>query len=77
VPALIAFKDGEEKDRVVGCRDPRGLLERGETDFDRLRGFGSLCCLLNNGLDAFESTIPDNRPPVIHATTRIYFINFV
>ena len=43
MPTLIAFKDGQEKDRVVGYRDPRGLLdwlrglERGETDLDRLR----------------------------------------
>jgi thioredoxin 1 len=43
MPTIIAFKDGQEKDRVVGYRDPRGLLdwlgglERGETDLDRLR----------------------------------------
>jgi thiol-disulfide isomerase/thioredoxin len=43
MPTVIAFKDGEEKDRVVGFRDPKGLLgwlrglERGETDLDRVR----------------------------------------
>ena len=44
MPTLIAFKDGQEKDRVVGYRDPRGLLEwlrgleRGETDLDGCAG---------------------------------------
>ena len=43
MPTIIAFRDGQEKDRIVGYRDPRGLLdwlrglERGETDLDRLR----------------------------------------
>ena len=44
LPTLIAFKDGRSGEgRVVGYRDPRGLLdwlrglERGETDLDRLR----------------------------------------
>ncbi len=43
MPTIVAFKDGQEKDRVVGYRDPRGLLdwlrglERGDTDLDRLR----------------------------------------
>ena len=27
MPTIIAFKDGQEKDRVVGYRDPRGLLD--------------------------------------------------
>jgi hypothetical protein len=43
MPTVIAFKDGQEKDRVVGYRDPKGLLAwlqgltRGETDLDRVR----------------------------------------
>jgi thiol-disulfide isomerase/thioredoxin len=43
MPTIIAFKDGDEKDRVVGYRDPAGLLDwldalgRGETDVDRAR----------------------------------------
>ncbi len=43
MPTVIAFKDGEEKDRVVGYRDPKGLLAwmngltRGETNLDQVR----------------------------------------
>ena len=43
MPTIVAFKNGEEKDRIVGYRDPKGLLEwlgglaRGETDLDRLQ----------------------------------------
>jgi thioredoxin 1 len=43
MPTIVAFKDGEERDRIVGYRDPKGLLEwlgglaRGETDLDRLQ----------------------------------------
>jgi thioredoxin 1 len=42
MPTVIAFKDGQEKDRVVGFRDPKGLLdwfqglERGETAIDQM-----------------------------------------
>jgi thioredoxin 1 len=42
MPTVIAFKDGVEQDRVVGFRDPRGLLdwfgalERGETAVDQM-----------------------------------------
>jgi thioredoxin 1 len=43
MPTVIAFKAGEEKDRVVGFRNPQALLawfdalERGETDLDQTR----------------------------------------
>jgi thiol-disulfide isomerase/thioredoxin len=43
MPTIIAFKGGEEKDRIVGYRDPKGLLvwleglARGETDLDQVR----------------------------------------
>jgi tetratricopeptide (TPR) repeat protein/thiol-disulfide isomerase/thioredoxin len=43
MPTVIAFKGGEEKDRVVGYSDPKALLEwlrgltRGETHLDRVR----------------------------------------
>ena len=43
MPTVIAFKGGEEKDRVVGYYDPKALLEwlrgltRGETQLDRVR----------------------------------------
>ena len=44
MPTVIAFKAGQEKDRVIGFRNPQALLawfnalERGETDLDRARG---------------------------------------
>ena len=44
MPTVIAFKAGKEKDRVVGFRNPQGLLdwfnalERGEIDLDQARG---------------------------------------
>ena len=43
MPTVIAFKAGQEKDRVVGFRNPQALLawftalERGETDVDQAR----------------------------------------
>jgi tetratricopeptide (TPR) repeat protein len=43
MPTVIAFKGGEEKDRIVGYREAQGLLgwldglTRGETDLDRVR----------------------------------------
>jgi len=43
MPTVIVFRDGEEKDRVVGLKKPGELLawlagvERGETELDRVR----------------------------------------
>jgi thiol-disulfide isomerase/thioredoxin len=44
MPTVIAFRAGQEQDRVVGFRNPQALLawfkalERGETDLDQARG---------------------------------------